>query len=79
MKMSRTRTPKCVGRIVTLVACLLALAAGCESANNTSSLTEEIKTLRQESSELTSLAEQLKAEKEQLEKQVQVLSGLPED
>jgi hypothetical protein len=58
---------------------LLALAAGCQSANNTSPLTEEIKTLRQEKSELTSLAEQLKAENEQLDKQVQTLSGLPED
>ncbi|MHC4363680.1 MAG: hypothetical protein ACYSTZ_12700 [Planctomycetota bacterium] len=77
--MSRTRTPKCVGRIVTLTACLLALAAGCQSANNTSSLTEEIKTLRQERSELTSLAEQLKAENEQLDKQVRTLSGLPEN
>jgi hypothetical protein len=58
---------------------MLALITGCESANNTSSLTEEIKTLKQEKSELTSLAERLKAENAQLDKQVRTLSGLPED
>jgi len=81
VKMSRTTKRKCVGEIVsvTLAACLFALVAGCESAGNTPSLTEEIKALRQEKSELTGLAERLRTKNEQLEKQVQVLSGLPEE
>lgn len=62
---------------IILVGCLLAIAAGCESASSKSSLAKEVKTLRQEKAELKSQIEQSKSEAEQLKRQVQVLSDLP--
>lgn len=62
---------------IILVGCLLAIAAGCENTGSKPSLTEEIKTLKQEKAELKSQIEQSKSEAEQLKRQVQVLSDLP--
>jgi outer membrane murein-binding lipoprotein Lpp len=76
--MSRTTKRKYVGKIVTLTTCLLAFAAGCESADSRVSLTDQLQTLSQEKSELTVRIEQLEAQNRQLQKQVQTLSGLPE-
>ena len=61
---------------VTLVGCLLVIAAGCENTNGKLSLKEEISILRQEKAELTGQIEQSRTESEQLKKQIQVLSDL---
>jgi hypothetical protein len=61
--------------IIILVGCLLAVAAGCQSNN----LAKEVKTLRQQKTELETQIEQSKAETEQLKNQVRVLSELPAD
>lgn len=62
---------------VILVGSLMAITVGCGNANT--SLTEEINTLRQESVQLTRQLEQANSKNERLKKQLQVLSGLPED
>jgi hypothetical protein len=55
------------------VGCLLAIAAGCESSNPA----KEVKTLKQEKTDLQGQLEQSKSETEQLKNQVHVLSKLP--
>ena len=69
---------------IILAACLLAIAAGCESTGTKTPLPQQIQTLKQEKEQLTSRLEQYKTENEQLRKQVEILSevraGLkPED
>jgi len=79
--MSRTTKRKCVEDMlrITLAACLLAVAAGCEGPNNRVSPAEQIGKLRQEKSQLTTRVEQLETQNRQLQERVQTLSGLPED
>ena len=80
MKMSRMTKRKCVGKMVgvTLAACLLALAVGCEGPNNRVSPADQVETLRRQKSQLTARIEQLETQNRQLQKRVQTLSGLPE-
>jgi len=58
---------------------LLAVAAGCDSADRPDPLKEQIDTLKQEKKQLTHQIEQFTSENEKLKKQIQVLSGLPTD
>ena len=57
---------------------LLAFAAGCENGNK-SSVTEQMDALREEKAQLAYELEQAESKNEQLERQIDVLSGLPED
>lgn len=59
--------------IIILAGGLLALAAGCENGNAKS---EQIRVLRLEKDKLTWQIKESQAEREQLEKQVEVLAGL---
>ena len=61
------------------VLCLLSFVAGCENANKKSPLAEQIQQLKQEKTELTRQIERSENENEQLQKQILVLSGLPEE
>jgi len=63
-----------VRKIIILAGCVLAIAAGCENPEKI-----EIKTLREEKTQLTRQIEQANTENEQLKKQVAVLSALPAD
>ena len=63
--------------IVILACCLLAGTAGCESAAGRKiPLSEQVKILKEENSQLTHQIEQSRAEKKQLEEQIKTLSGL---
>ena len=62
-----------------LLGCLLAAVAGCESTGTRIPLTKQLRILKQENAQLQNQAEQSAAETEQLKKQVQTLSGLPQD
>lgn len=66
-------------RTVTIIVagCLLAIAAGCDNAGSRAATAKEIKTLRQEKTQLTRQIEQSKSETEQLKEHLQFLSGLP--
>jgi len=57
---------------------LLGFVVGCENGGK-SPLAEQIDTLRGEKAQLTYGLEQAKSKNEQLERQIEVLSGLPED
>jgi cell division protein FtsB len=69
-----------VGLFCTLssILCFLAFVAGCGSADSVSPLQEQITTLTVQQRQLENQLEQSKAENEQLQKQIQTLSGLPE-
>jgi len=58
---------------------LLAVAAGCDSADRPDLLKEQINSLKQEKTQLTRQIKQSGLENEKLKKQIQVLSGLPAD
>ena len=58
---------------------LLTLTLGCENTNKRSPLAEQIQQLKQEKTELTRQIERSENENEQLQKQILVLSGLPEE
>ena len=62
-------------------AAVLLLAAGCETNGGPTPATpaEQIQALRQEKRQLQNQLEQSKSQNQQLKKQVQVISGLPED
>ncbi len=62
-------------RITIFVGCLLAVAAGCQSSDPG----KEVKTLKQEKTDLQSQLKQSESETEQLKSQVQVLSKLPSE
>jgi hypothetical protein len=66
-----------VNKAVLLAGCVLILAAGCESSSIGPTDEDQISALRQEKAELTRRLEQAETETGQLEKQIQVLSGLP--
>ncbi len=57
---------------------LVYFAAGCEEASKKSTLAEECNLLKQEKTQLTHQIKQFESENEQLQKQIQVLSSLPE-
>ena len=66
--------------LVLLCSCaLMHFVAGCESTNGKIPLAEQIQTLKEQKTQLISQIGQFKAENEQLKKQIQVLSGLPDD
>ena len=67
-----------VSKIIILAGCLLVIAAGCEDSSKLP-LAEEIRRLKREKNQLQSQIAQSKTKNEQLEKQVQVLSGLPSE
>ena len=58
---------------------LLAVAAGCDSADRPDPLKEQINSLKQENTQLTRQIKQSGLENKKLKKQIQVLSGLPAD
>lgn len=58
---------------------LLAVAAGCDSADRPDPLKEQINSLKQEKTQLTRQIKQSGLENKKLKKQIQVLSGLPAD
>lgn len=58
---------------------LLAVAAGCDSADRPDPLKEQINSLKQEKTQLTRQIKQSGLENKKLKKQIQVLSGLPTD
>ncbi len=59
--------------------CLLLFTAGCEEAGGKKrALNEQAYLLKQEKTQLARQVEQLEADNEQLQKQLQVLAGLPE-
>ena len=78
MKSKKTNFIFC-GLYLTVVGCLLVIAAGCENTSGKLSLKEEISILRQEKAELKDQIERSESEAEQLKKQIQVLSDLPAD
>ena len=59
-----------------MAGCLLVIAAGCENANNKTSLAKQIIDLKHEKTQLQTHFEHAQAEKQQLKKQLQALSGL---
>ncbi len=80
MKTKNTKpNAKCCTLYAIFAACLLVLTAGCENANKKSPLAEQIQQLKQEKTELTRQIERSENENEQLQKQILVLSGLPEE
>jgi len=60
------------------VFCLLQFTAGCENTSKKMKLAEECNLLKQEKTQLTHQIEQLEVDNKQLQKQIQVLSSLPE-
>lgn len=58
---------------------LLAVAAGCDSADRPDPLKEQINSLKQEKTQLTRQIKQSGLENKKLKRQIQVLSGLPAD
>ena len=58
---------------------LLAVAAGCDSADRPDPLKEQINSLKQEKTQLTRQIKQSGLENKKLKKQIHVLSGLPAD
>jgi len=62
-----------------LAGCLLTFLPGCENTSRIPLLEEEVSTLKQGKTQLTRQLEQSKSKNKQLKKQLQVLSGLPED
>jgi len=70
---------KCYKLYAIFAAYLLTLTTGCEEANKKSPLAEQIQQLKQEKTELTRQIERSENENEQLQKQILVLSGLPEE
>jgi len=62
--------------IIIVAGCLLVIAAGCDNAGSRAATAKEIKTLRQEKTQLTRQIEQSKSETEQLKEHIQFLSGL---
>lgn len=62
-----------------LAACLLAFAAGCETADSKTALADRFNSLKLEKAELTRQLQQAETENKQLKKQLQVISGLPAD
>jgi hypothetical protein len=62
--------------VLSSVLCLLSVA-GCQNANDRTSLLGQIDQLTQDKTQLQEQIEQAESENEQLQKQVQVLSGLP--
>jgi len=60
-----------------LTCCLLVAAAGCENIGGSISPAEQIRILREEKRQLTRQIEQSRDRNKQLEKQLEVLSGLP--
>ncbi len=80
MKSKKTRpNAKCYTLYAILTGCLLILVGGCENGNKKSPLVEQIQQLKQEKTELTRQIERSENENEQLQKQILVLSGLPEE
>ena len=80
MKTKNTKpNAKCCTLYAIFAACLLILTPGCENANKKSPLAEQIQQLKQEKTELTRQIERSENENEQLQKQILVLSGLPEE
>jgi seryl-tRNA synthetase len=73
---------KCISQRTLLHLCACALvflfAAGCESSDRLTPA-EQIRALRQEKRQLQNQLEQSRSQNQQLKKQVQVISGLPED
>ena len=66
-------------KLTILAGCLLVFVIGCEGTSRKVPSAERVRTLRQEKKQLTRQLEQSRTQNEQLKKQVQVLSGLPED
>ncbi len=62
---------------IILAGCLLVIAAGCGNAGSRASTAKEIKTLKQEKTQLTRQIEQSKSETERLKEHIQALSALP--
>lgn len=62
--------------IIIVAGCLLVIAAGCDNAGSRAATAKEIKTLRQEKTQLTRQIKQSKSETEQLKEHIQFLSGL---
>ena len=87
--MKKCVSHKCISRLSSVVrllssaflctcALVLLFAAGCESSSRLTPA-EQIRALRQEKRQLERQLEQSKSQNQQLKKQVQVISGLPED
>jgi len=87
--MSKCVSHKCISRLSSVVrllssallctcAFVLLFAAGCESSSRLTPA-EQIRILRREKRQLQNQLEQSKSQNQQLKKQVQVISGLPED
>ena len=82
--MKRCVSHKCISQRTLLhlytCAAVLLLAAGCETNGGPKPATpaEQIQALRQEKRQLQNQLEQSKSQNQQLKKQVQVISGLPE-
>jgi hypothetical protein len=63
-----------------LVGIILTICAGCENADRQKTrFSEQVVSLRQETTRLRDEIKQYKAENEQLKEQIEVLSGLPKD
>jgi hypothetical protein len=62
---------------IILTACLLAIAAGCGIGYTRIPLTEQVQTLRQEKTKLTSKFEQSQSENKLLKEHIQAFSSLP--
>ena len=62
---------------IILTGCLLVIAVGCDNAGSGASLTKEIKTLKQEKTQLTRQFGQSESENEQSKEHILFLTGLP--
>lgn len=60
------------------VFCLLLFASGCEETNSKMTSADKYSLLKQEETQLTYKIEQLESDNKQMQKQIQVLSGLPD-
>jgi hypothetical protein len=76
-KKAKLVTLRC-GAYAILAASLVAFVVGCENGDK-SPVTEQLDTLRAEKAQLAYELEQAESRNEQLEGQIKVLSGLPED
>jgi len=60
------------------VFCLLLFSSGCEETNSKMTSADKYSLLKQEETQLTYKIEQLESDNKQMQKQIQVLSGLPD-
>ncbi|MHC4623545.1 MAG: hypothetical protein ACYS4W_06540 [Planctomycetota bacterium] len=72
-------TGRRISNTLAVLLSVLALAAGCANETGQSAPEEQIKTLTEQNTQLARQLQQSQSQNQQLEKQIQVLSGLPDE